>query len=86
MGVFVLAYTAIEAAGAWIGFGATRLIGAHDLETWWMNVDDGLIFGIEVLLEPLRICLIAAGYDYCLRRLGERRQAAALAEPVRTTA
>ena len=86
MGIFVLAYTVIEAAGAWIGFGATRLIGAHDLETWWMNVDDGLIFGIEVLLEPLRICLIAAGYDYCLRQLGERRQAAALAEPVRTTA
>jgi hypothetical protein len=86
MGIFVLAYTAIEAAGAWLGFGATRLIGAHDLETWWMNVDDGLIFAIEVLLEPLRICLIAAGYDYCLRRLGERRQAAALKEPVSTTA
>ncbi|POH65621.1 MULTISPECIES: hypothetical protein [Cryobacterium] len=85
MGIFVLAYTVIEAAGAWIGFGATRLIGAHDLVTWWMIVDDGLIFAIEVLLEPLRICLIAAGYDYCLRRLGERRQAAALAEPVSTT-
>lgn len=85
MGIFVLAYTAIEAAGAWLGFGATRLIGAHDLETWWMNVDDGLIFAIEVLLEPLRICLIAAGYDYCLRRLAERRQAAALTEPVSTT-
>ncbi|WEO75793.1 hypothetical protein BJQ94_10385 [Cryobacterium sp. SO2] len=77
MGIFVLAYTVLEASGAWLSFGATRLIGAHDLETWWMNVDGVLNFGIEVLLEPLRICLIAAGYDYCLRRLGERRLAAA---------
>jgi hypothetical protein len=81
MGIFVLAYTVLEAAGAWLGFGATRLIGPHDLETWWMNVDGVLIFGIDVLLEPLRICLIAAGYDYCLRRLSERRDAAAAAEP-----
>jgi hypothetical protein len=77
MGIFVLAYTVIEAAGAWLGLGAIRLIGAHDLESWWMNMDGALIFGIAVLLEPLRICLIAAGYDYCLRRLGERRDAAA---------
>ena len=82
MGIFVLAYTVIEASGAWLGFGATRLIGAHDLESWWMNVDGALIFGLDVLLEPLRICLIAAGYDYCLRRLSERRDAAAVADPV----
>jgi hypothetical protein len=81
MGIFVLGYTVLEAAGSWLGLGATRLIGAHDLESWWMNVDGVLIFAIEVLLEPLRICLIAAGYDYCLRRLSERRDAAALAEP-----
>ena len=81
MGIFVLAYTVIEAAGSWLGFGATRLIGAHDLESWWMNVDGALIFAIEVLLEPLRICLIAAGYDYCLRRLSERREAAAIPDP-----
>jgi hypothetical protein len=82
MGIFVLAYTVIEASGAWLGFGAIQLIGAHDLESWWMNVDGALIFALDVVLEPLRICLIAAGYDYCLRRLAERRQAAALAEPV----
>lgn len=81
MGIFVLAYTALEASGAWLSFGATRLLGAHDLALWWMNVDGALDFGIEVLLEPLRICLIAAGYDFCLRRLGERRRAAALADP-----
>lgn len=85
MGIFVLAYTVIEASGAWLGFGAIQLIGAHDLESWWMNVDGALIFALDVMLEPLRICLIAAGYDYCLRRLAERRQAAALAEPVTAT-
>lgn len=82
MGIFVLAYTVLEAAGSWLGFGAIRLIGAHDLESWWMNVDGSLIFAIDVVLEPLRICLIAAGYDFCLRRLGERREAAADTTPV----
>lgn len=82
MGIFVLAYTVLEAAGSWMMFGAIQLIGAHDLVMWWMHVDGTVIFAIEVVLEPLRICLIAAAYDYCLRRLGERREAAAEATPV----
>jgi len=86
MGIFVLAYTVLEAAGSWLGFGAIRLIGAHDLEAWWMNMDGVLIFLLDVLLEPLRICLIAAGYDFCLRRLEERREAAADTAAVGTPA
>ena len=77
MGIFVLAFTALEASSGWLAFGAIQLIGPHDLQDWWMNADGSLIFALDVLLEPLRICLIAAGYDYCLRRLGERREAAA---------
>ena len=86
MGIFVLAYTVLEAAGSWLGFGAIRLIGAHDLEAWWMTMDGVLIFLLDVLLEPLRICLIAAGYDFCLRRLEERREAATDAVAVGTPA
>jgi hypothetical protein len=83
MGIFVLAYTVLEAAAGWLAFGAIRLVGPHDLEQWWMNVDGSLIFAIDVVLEPLRVCLIAAAYDYCLRRLGERREAVAVAaDPV----
>ena len=76
MGIFVLAYTVLEASSGWLAFAAIQLIGPHDLQAWWMNADGALIFSLDVLLEPLRICLIAAGYDFCLRRLGERREAA----------
>ncbi|OUE09438.1 hypothetical protein CMsap09_10880 [Clavibacter michiganensis] len=76
MGVFVLAYAVVEAGSSWLLLGAVRAIGPHDLVTWWMNVDDLLGFGVDVVLEPLRICLIAAAYDLCLRRLEERRTAA----------
>jgi len=77
MGIFVLAYTLLEAATDWGFIAAVQLIGAHDLQSWWMNVDKVLGFGIDALIEPLRICLIAAGYDFCLRKLEERRESAA---------
>jgi hypothetical protein len=76
MGLFVLGYTVIEAASGWLLFAGVRLIGPHELNSWWMNFDDILIFVVAVILEPLRICLIAAAYDFCLRKLEERREAA----------
>jgi hypothetical protein len=33
-----------------------------------------LSFVVSVLVEPVRIALIAAAYDFCLRRLEERRE------------
>jgi hypothetical protein len=73
MGLFVLAYTVLEAATVWLMFAGVRLIGPHDLTSWWMHFDGMLLFGVDVLIEPLQICLIAAAYDFCLRRLEERR-------------
>jgi hypothetical protein len=81
MGVFVLAYTVVQAATSWGFMGVIQLVGAHDLDTWWMNLDQIYSFGLDAIIEPLRICLIAAGYDYCLRKLEERRDAAAGAAP-----
>lgn len=75
---FVLCYTALEALEYWGLYGIARAIGPHELG-WWFNVDDLLSFAAQILAEPLRIALIAAAYDFCLRRLEERRDAAALA-------
>jgi hypothetical protein len=74
MGIFVLAYTVLEALNGWLLFAGVRVIGPHDLQGWWMHFDDMLTFVVDVLLEPIRICLIAAAYDFCLRRLEERRE------------
>lgn len=74
MGVFVLAYTVLEALNGWLLLAGVRMIGPHELGGWWMRFDGVLSFGVDVLLEPLRICLIAAAYDFCLRRLEQRRE------------
>jgi hypothetical protein len=79
MGVFVLAYTVLEAATSWGFLAGVQLIGAHDLNAWWRNFDVILGFGIDAVVEPLRICLIAAGYDFCLRKLEQRRETAEIA-------
>jgi hypothetical protein len=74
MGIFVLAYTVLEAANLWLRLAGVQLIGPHHLNTWWMNFDDMLSFVVSVLVEPVRIALIAAAYDFCLRRLEERSE------------
>jgi hypothetical protein len=79
MGVFVLAYTVLEAATSWGFLAGVQLIGAHDLNAWWRNFDVILGFGFDAVVEPLRICLIAAGYDFCLRKLEQRRETAEIA-------
>jgi len=81
MGIFVLAYTVLEAATSWGFLAGVQLIGAHDLSSWWGVFDRILGFGIDAIVEPLRICLVAAGYDFCLRKLEERREAADAADP-----
>lgn len=71
---FVIAYQAITWVGAWAWVGATRLIGPHDLATWQLLASPiTLIFGSPsdldggILLDVLRICLLAAVLDYALR-------------------
>lgn len=75
MGIYVLAYTVLEAANLWLRLVGVQLIGPHHLNSWWMNFDDMLSFVVSVMVEPVRIALIAAAYDFCLRRLEERREA-----------
>jgi hypothetical protein len=81
MGIFVLAYTVLDVASEWLFRAAVLVIGPHDLGSWWMNVDDILSFAIVAVIEPLQLCLIAAAYDYCLRKLEERRDARLEVEP-----
>ncbi len=63
----VVGYRLIGWLGAWLWVAATRLIGAHELSTWQVIVEPiSLLIGSlsdldgGVLLDPLRICLLAA--------------------------
>ena len=64
---FVIAYQAISWCGAWMWYGLTRLIGAHDFATW--RVFAGIIslfigspsdLDGGILLDPIRVALLAA--------------------------
>lgn len=83
MGLYVLAYVVLEAAISWLLLAGVRIIGPHDLYGWWRNFDGILVFVVTAIIEPVRIALIAAAYDFCLRKLEERRDAvsAASADP-----
>jgi len=79
---FVIAYQALSWIGAWAWVGLTRWIGAADLVTWQMLADPITIFigspsdlDGGILLDAVRICLLAAVLDYAVssetRRNGE---------------
>jgi hypothetical protein len=71
MAVFVLAYTALEAAQAWLFIAVKELIGPQPL-SWWFGADEPIGFVVALVIEPLRICLLAAAYDFCLDQLDRR--------------
>lgn len=80
LATFIIGYQAISWGGAWIWYGLTRLIGAHDLRTWQVFADViSLFFGSPseldggILLDPIRIALLAAVLETAVSTGGERR-------------
>ncbi|WP_157509494.1 hypothetical protein [Glaciibacter superstes] len=72
LGVFVLAYTALEAGSGWLASALLRAIGPHAID-FWFATSPILVFLVALVLEPLRIALVAAAYDYSLAALERRR-------------
>ncbi|MDM9561449.1 hypothetical protein [Bordetella petrii] len=64
----IVGYRLIDWGSAWLWIGATRLIGAHDLDSWQVLAHGlTLLLGSPfrdsstgLLIEPLRICFLAA--------------------------
>lgn len=81
---FVIAYRALNWLGAWLWYGATRLIGAEDLATWQV-IANGLALFIGspsdldggILLDAMRIALLAAVLEYAVATQRTRTEAVA---------
>jgi len=71
MAVFVLSYAVLDTSTLWILQGIYRLLGPHEL-AWWFATDNQITLVADAIVEPLRLCLIAATYDYGLRVSRER--------------
>ena len=69
IGFFVLLFALLGLLGEGVEYAMTRLIGPHGLNEFWVLWDDALFLIPALLIEPLRIALVASGYDETLRRL-----------------
>ena len=69
IGAYVLLFTIVLALDAAFEFGISRLVGPHELNGFWM-VNAPLIFlVVPLVIEPLRIALVASAYDAVIGRL-----------------
>lgn len=73
VGFYLLSYAVLDTAGLWFNFGVERLLGPHEL-SWWRAIDEPRSVIVAAIIEPMRICLIAAAYDYSLKLLAARRE------------
>jgi hypothetical protein len=81
---FIIAWRAVGWLGAWAWVGLTRAIGAHDLVTWQMlaNIIDVFIGSPSdldggILLDAVRIALLAAVLEYSVATQRDRLRPAA---------
>lgn len=65
MALFVVAYAVLDTSSEWLQFGLQRLLGPHPL-AWWFAADTPMTLLVGLIVEPLRISLIAAAWAYCL--------------------
>ena len=69
LAVFIFVYALWASIGDWVLTVVYAAIGPHPY-SWWMATDQPIGFLIDLLVEPIRISLLAVAFDYCLRRSG----------------
>ncbi|CAM5392996.1 hypothetical protein MAUB1S_06698 [Mycolicibacterium aubagnense] len=86
--VLIVGYRLIDWAAAWAWLGTTRLVGPHEFDSWQVLANGvTFLFGSPfqdssngILVEPLRICLLAAVLE-CAFALPKRASAETAIEP-----
>jgi hypothetical protein len=73
IGGFVLLYTVLLAVQGFAEWGLTRVIGPHDIDAFWLVADQAIFLIVPVLIEPVRVVLVASGYDAVIGRLVSRQ-------------
>jgi hypothetical protein len=66
LAVYVFAYALWVCVGDWVLAGIYAATGPHPYG-WWMATDQPIGFLIDLLVEPVRISLLAVAFDFCLR-------------------
>lgn len=69
IGGYVLLYALLMAAEGWGRIGLTRLIGPHELGAFWLVADTVILLLVPLVIEPVRIALVASAYDDVVGKL-----------------
>lgn len=77
IGGYVLLATLLIAAERLLRYGLTRAIGPHDLEDFWFVADTAILLVVPLVIEPVRIALVASAYDAVIGRLVPAKDASA---------
>ncbi|MDG4663378.1 hypothetical protein [Mycobacterium sp. 236(2023)] len=89
---FILAYTVLVLAApsgayfdptvtdGWLFRGVALVLGPHEWQ-WWQAYDDTIRVVIGALVEPIRICLVAATFWYCVDQVRSHHETSARLEP-----
>ncbi|WP_243229542.1 hypothetical protein [Microbacterium sp. CIAB417] len=81
IGTFVLLYTIVLAGETTLDLVISRLLGPHDLASFWRVLSEGILLVIAVVVEPIRIGVVAGAYDASLGALRRQRHVEAAAKP-----
>ncbi|WP_240640482.1 hypothetical protein [Microbacterium sp. 10M-3C3] len=60
---YLFAYAVLILGERWLGFGVTRLVGPHDLQTFWQAFAVPILLVVPLVVETLRTVLVAGAYD-----------------------
>ena len=69
IGSYVLLYTVLLWLEGWLSFGVLHAFGPQDLYSFWLVNDALLLAIVPLIIEPLRIALVASSYDAVIGRL-----------------
>ena len=65
MGFIILLIVAVTTASEWTHAGVLRIVAPQEIG-FWLAADRALALVAVVIWEPIRICVLAAAFDYCI--------------------
>ncbi|MCS3428737.1 hypothetical protein [Leucobacter aridicollis] len=63
IGAYVLAFTAVLFLEGALRVGIFRAFGPHDINSFWLLADSLILLAIPLIIEPIRMALVASSYD-----------------------
>jgi hypothetical protein len=76
--VFCVLFMGLDDAALYAERGVYYLLGPHEVG-WWVPRLSVIHFGVELVHQALRVCLMAAAFDLVVARVSERTSARASA-------